>query len=73
MTSTRSIDSAGKSAKAVIPFRPTRPDGFPSISVRTLVLPRNYKLPSRSRDKEGIFSNTSDTLVPLALRFWPTL
>ena len=73
ITSTFSIDSAGNCRSASGPERPTSPEGFPLMSIRTLSFPRREMLPSTSTETEGILSITSETLPPRTVISLPTL
>ena len=73
ITSTRAIDSAGSCRKASVELRPTSPEGFPLIKIRTSSFPRKETLPSTSTETEGTLSSTSLTVPPLTVKSFPTL
>ena len=65
--------SAGSCRKASVEFKPTNPDGFPFIKIRTFPLPLSATFPSISTDTDGTLSKTSLTLPPLTVKSLPTL
>ena len=73
ITSTFSIDSAGNCRNASVEFKPTKPDGFPLIKIRTLSFPRKATLPSTSTETDGTLSKTSLTVPPRTVKSLPTL
>ena len=71
MTSTFSIASDGNCFRASAPFKPTKAEGLPSISMRTLSLPRRLMVPSESIFTEGTLSKTSEAVPPLTVISFP--
>ena len=73
ITSTLSIDSAGRFCSPCGPDIPTSPEGLPLIRILTFSFPLRDTLPSKSTDTEGTFPKTSATFPPLTVRSLPTL
>ncbi len=73
ITSTFSTASAGNSFKASAILIPAKPDGLPSIKIRTFSFPLKATVPSASTVTEGTLSKTSLTVPPFTIMSLPTL
>ena len=56
-----------------LPPMPMRPEGLPSIRIRTFSLPRRLTLPSTSTVTDGMLSSISCAVPPLLARSFPTV
>ncbi len=73
ITSTFSMRLAGIERKPLASPEPTRPEGFPSMSIRTFSLPLKLTSPSTPTFTEGTLFKISWAEPPVLAKSFPTV